>query len=69
MYAIRSYYVAWTLLGVLLGLVVGSALPLGAVGRARDIPKVLAAGLLDLESQNCRIDALHGLNHLAHPVV
>lgn len=25
------------------------------------------AGLLDLESQNCRIDALHGLNHLAHP--
>jgi hypothetical protein len=23
--------------------------------------------LLDLESESCRIDALHGLNHLAHP--
>ena len=25
------------------------------------------AKLLDLEAENCRIDALHGLNHLAHP--
>jgi len=23
--------------------------------------------LLELESVSCRIDALHGLNHLAHP--